>query len=238
MGNLYQIDAEKEVGIRRTTAQRDAIVLPETGAEIFNLTTNQKEVNTGTPTSPVWSSASLNLNTLNRNFFVSGRYYNGSVHGMTNATILFTAAALRTAPFQVHENVTFDRISIEVTVISVGASVRLGIYKDNGFGYPGELVLDAGTVDAGVGFSGIQEISISQMLAPGLYWIASISNGTPTIRTSSYTESYSPLGFVSPASQANLGTYNYGFAYAALPNPHPVGAVIAAGIRGVCLRAV
>ncbi|PJE41705.1 MAG: hypothetical protein CUR32_07660 [Flavobacterium sp.] len=42
---------------RMTTLQRDAISNPAKGLAIFNTTSNSLEVNTGTPASPVWSSA-------------------------------------------------------------------------------------------------------------------------------------------------------------------------------------
>lgn len=42
---------------RLTAGQRDAISNPATGLAVFNTTSNSFEVNTGTPASPVWSSA-------------------------------------------------------------------------------------------------------------------------------------------------------------------------------------
>lgn len=44
---------------RLTTAQRDAIVNPSTALMIYNTTTNQLQVNTGTPAAPVWTSSSV-----------------------------------------------------------------------------------------------------------------------------------------------------------------------------------
>jgi hypothetical protein len=43
---------------RLTTAQRDAIVNPATALMIYNTTTNQLQVNTGTPAAPIWSVSS------------------------------------------------------------------------------------------------------------------------------------------------------------------------------------
>jgi len=42
---------------RMTTAQRDAITTPATGLTIYNTTTNQAQVNTGTPAAPAWTVA-------------------------------------------------------------------------------------------------------------------------------------------------------------------------------------
>ncbi|GGH25011.1 hypothetical protein GCM10007423_08910 [Dyadobacter endophyticus] len=44
---------------RLTTAQRDAIVNPATALMIYNTTTNQLQVNTGTPAAPIWTSSSV-----------------------------------------------------------------------------------------------------------------------------------------------------------------------------------
>ncbi len=43
---------------RLTTTQRDAIVSPATGLMIYNTTSNQLQVNTGTPAAPIWSISS------------------------------------------------------------------------------------------------------------------------------------------------------------------------------------
>ncbi len=42
---------------RMTTAQRNAITSPATGLMIYNTTTNEAQVNTGTPASPTWTAA-------------------------------------------------------------------------------------------------------------------------------------------------------------------------------------
>ncbi|MGN7885728.1 tail fiber domain-containing protein [Dyadobacter endophyticus] len=43
---------------RLTTAQRDAIASPATGLMIYNTSTNQLQINTGTPAAPIWSVSS------------------------------------------------------------------------------------------------------------------------------------------------------------------------------------
>lgn len=45
---------------RLTTVERDAIVLPATGLMIYNTTTNQLQINTGTPAAPIWTIAGNN----------------------------------------------------------------------------------------------------------------------------------------------------------------------------------
>lgn len=79
--------------------------------------------------------------------------------------------------------VTLDRIGCDVTTVgSAGAVIRLGIYADGG-GYPDALILDAGTLDAtSTGGTNIREITISQTLNMGLYWLAFVIQGGATTR--------------------------------------------------------
>jgi hypothetical protein len=83
---------------------------------------------------------------------------------------------LRVAPLLVPFTVTLNSIAIEVTTAgAAGAVLRLGILSDDGTGYPGALLLDAGTVDATT--TGVKSIAISQALTPGVYWIGVVPQG-------------------------------------------------------------
>src|SRR3972149_8293306 len=87
----------------------------------------------------------------------SGRFY--GYPAQTDATT-FTVVlnTLYATPFCAPTPVTYTSIVIEVTTLAAGASMRLGIYRDNG-GVPGALGLDGGTVS--VGTTGAKSISIS-----------------------------------------------------------------------------
>jgi len=114
----------------------------------------------------------------------------------------------------------FDRIIIYVQTPVAGALVRLGIYGDNGSVYPGNLVLDAGTVDAST--VGVKEILISQTLGAGLYWLVCLSNAAPTLGGQTGVNQYAPIGVWNPYTlprNAYIGGYTFG----ALPNPFPPG---------------
>jgi hypothetical protein len=113
--------------------------------------------------------------------FTTGRYY-CPVANQTTGTL--ATGQLRLSPIWIPQQRTFDRISTNCTVAAASSTVRLGIYADTGSGYPGTLVLDAGTVDTSM--TGLKEITISQALAPGLYWIGGVmQGGTPTVRVNS-----------------------------------------------------
>lgn len=75
-------------------------------------------------------------------------------------------------PFDVANTITIDRIGIEITTAFAAAVYRLGIRNDDG-GYPGALLLDAGTIDAST--TGFKEITISQLLSAGKYWFTGTS---------------------------------------------------------------
>src|SRR4051812_39435289 len=87
--------------------------------------------------------------------------------------------ALYAHPLFIGRTMTVARIGVDVTTAgSAGALCRLGIYADNGWGLPGTLLLDAGVVDCTT--TGVKELTITQALAPGLYWFAAATQGAPT----------------------------------------------------------
>ena len=75
---------------------------------------------------------------------------------------------------------SLDRIGVEVTAGAANSLCRLGIYTDDK-GYPGALLLDAGTV-SGASIA-VLEITIDQAIGGGLYWLAYKAEvGAPTVR--------------------------------------------------------
>lgn len=80
---------------------------------------------------------------------------------------------LRLAPFFVPVRRAFDRIGMDLSIAaSAGGVLRMGIYAQ-GAGWPGALLLDAGTVDSTS--TGPREIVIAQTLDPGFYWLAVVA---------------------------------------------------------------
>lgn len=90
-----------------------------------------------------------------------------------------TEAIATASPLHIPVACTIDRIACAVTVVgSANSVVRLGIYGDDGSGYPGALVLDAGTVNGMP--TGIKEVAIRRALAAGRYWLVGCNQGAPT----------------------------------------------------------
>ncbi len=152
------------------------------------------------------------------------------IHSLQAGAI--AANQLLVQPFLAARNITVDRIAVQITIAGgAGTLVRLGIYRDNGAGYPGVLLLDAGSVPAD-GATGNKTITISQALTKGLYWTALISDGTPTIR----------LGLFSAGQLADDNASNptsglwKSQAYGALSDPAPSGLGTAANFWLIPLR--
>jgi hypothetical protein len=110
------------------------------------------------------------------NTTASGRYT--SIVG-TNQNKTMTENTLQHSPIWFSTSCTVDRISIRVeTAGGAGSVIRLGIYAALNNMLPGNLILDAGTVDATT--TGNKEITISQALAAGVYYLSAVAQGSAT----------------------------------------------------------
>ena len=115
----------------------------------------------------------------------SGQYFFPLSLQSQSTAVTLGNGTLRLAPWLVTRPLALSKIGTEVTVIGdVGSKLRLGIYADNGNAYPGSLVVDAGQI-AGDSATA-QELTISQTLAPGVYWIGgavqAVTTTQPTVR--------------------------------------------------------
>lgn len=98
------------------------------------------------------------------------KFYGGFGTALSNN---LTANTMEAYLFPVFEDTTFDRIGVTIGASVASSTVRLGIYAAGSDGLPGALVLDAGTVDSST--TGNKEITISQALAAGWYYLAMLS---------------------------------------------------------------
>ncbi len=117
---------------------------------------------------------------------------------------------------------TFDRICVDVTVAAAaGKKARVGIYNDGTNLYPGSLILDAGEV--AVDSTGLKAININQKLVAGLYWVACVSDGTPTVNSATWNPNKWILGGTEATGYLAARAWFVAFTYAALPNPFTAG---------------
>lgn len=135
------------------------------------------------------------------------------------------ADVLSVMPFPIAIARTVDRVAVNVTVGAVNKVARLGIYADNGSCYPGALQVDSG--EFSVADVELSTNVIDTDLTAGLYWVAFLTDGTPTI-----SRIGDPIiirdGVGLPSQYGGLEKAAY--SYAALPATFPSGAAV--GYKG------
>lgn len=138
----------------------------------------------------------------------SGLWFCSSPFGVNGGP---TLDSLRLTWFPVSKTATLDRIALWVQTGLALSVVRLGIYRDDGSGYPGARVLDAGTVDSSS--AGLKTITISQELTPDLYWIGGVAQtavATLSIGQTTFQPFFGSMGStVTPASGGYSGEGNF-----------------------------
>jgi len=123
---------------------------------------------------------------------------------------------------------TFTNIGMNNTVGSTGGVVDLGVYTDNGAGYPATLLAHTGAVVVNTGIGAITS-ALAIALGVGLFWLAvdySASTVAPTVTTDGGSYGII-LGSGSPGGQTAGRGYTLAGQPAALPAAFPGGAVIA-----------
>lgn len=144
---------------------------------------------------------------------------NNMTIGETTLAIYIGANLFDAYPFPVAQTTTYDALALKVDVASSsGTTARLGVYKDNGSGFPGELVLDAGTVP--LDQVGIQSKAIDLTLGQGLYWLARNSNSGPGITGYAREIGY-PIGMDSMLEGFPAGAIRVTHPYGPLPGTYP-----------------
>jgi hypothetical protein len=122
----------------------------------------------------------------------SGQYYRTpGVLGVTEAAV---QDRMYLYPLFTPTDITLDRIQIMSGNLSATGSVRLGLYTESG-GNPSSLILDAGTVSVASGTDNIVEVTISQAVTAGLFFVAAV------LQTSLVTKTFRTLSAVATTSQ-------------------------------------
>lgn len=80
-------------------------------------------------------------------------------------------------PFFVPEPTSFDRIIYRVQTEAANGEMLVGVYADNGFAYPGSLVLDAGTVNLSTPAGPSDRAITVSFQRRGLFWVLAWWNG-------------------------------------------------------------
>jgi hypothetical protein len=140
--------------------------------------------------------------------FQASRFY-GLPAGATPGTVLTVTGTLYAYPYYISGPSTIKTIGVNTTTGQTGGGAFVGIYADNGAGYPGALVVNSNNTSALAATSGslIQNYTPTGglLLQGGLYWLASIFTATGTFPTVSdisatYTVLNTQLGSTSAAN--------------------------------------
>lgn len=164
---------------------------------------------TFTPSLPGGSSVPSSING-----YATGRYQGfDTMNPGSGSTQALAANTIYYVPIRVRDTATVVRLGLKVTTAAAGKSARLGLYNSANQ-VPTSLILDAGTVS--VAATGVVEITLSHAIAPGVYWLAVVSDGTPTVMASPLTvEGMSMIGTDTAGGTENLVLQ--AFTFGALP---------------------
>lgn len=169
--------------------------------------------------------------------WVTGRFY-GLPLGVTPVAVLTVASTLYAYPIYIPNTVTISTLNISVTTGQTGGACHIGLYKDNGSGYPSTLVFDSGAISGLTSTTVVTStLSPTQTVNAGWYWVASIFTASATMpsvigSTSNYASSINArLGSNSAANAlATSGEAATGISvsgtYGSLPSTFTTGATL------------
>jgi hypothetical protein len=177
--------------------------------------------------------------------FVSGRFYFGNP-GDTALAVLTVASTLYAVPVQVPNNISLASLGISTTTGQTGGACHLGVYEDNGSGYPGALIVDSGAI-TGMTATAINSASLSSppSLLPSTVWLASIFTASSTMPSvagidplyTGATNAYLGADTAAHAAAASATAFtgiSVAGTYGALPANFPSGATLTMNAATPC----
>jgi len=163
------------------------------------------------------------------------------------STVISTSGSLgigtlRVIPMYVESGLTTTDFAVDITNGGdSGSTVRCGIYRDNGKGYPGSLLVELGSL-AGDAIA-TPTASKTQYIPPGMYYIGgvvqNVTTTQPTVRTATTSGTQ---GSIATTAATALQTAQNGVAFAqtgvtgALPATFSSSVSLAGGAPRVALK--
>lgn len=118
----------------------------------------------------------------------TGRWLGPATLILAQSTYSIVTGRTICLPIYVASRLTAVSLVIEhTTAAGTTGKLRLGLWRDDGAGYPGGLVVDTGTaneIDL-TAAPAVNSVTISYVLEPGLYWAgfaAAFTGTTPVVR--------------------------------------------------------
>lgn len=116
----------------------------------------------------------------------ASRFY-GLPYGNTPGTLLTVTGTLYAYPYYIAAPTTIKTLAIDTTTGQTGGAAFIGLYSDNGAGYPGSLVSNSNNTVALAATSGAAVQTYTPtggiVLQSGWYWLASIFTASSTFPT-------------------------------------------------------
>lgn len=150
----------------------------------------------------------------------SGAYVQGQQGLSTSLTLVY--GDLRLSPFIVTQPLAISAMGAEFTTAGdVNSVFRMGLYADDGTGFPGLLIVDAGSISTGTGNAGsvstsgvpgvyMNTIGSPPTLEPGIFWIGGVVQGTatqPSMRVATFGSTFAGAATAVPG----VGASQFGY---------------------------
>lgn len=149
----------------------------------------------------------------------TGGYF-GIPYSSYDSEAAIMADTLYAIPFLIVRPSSWDRIAIDVTTAAAGKSARLGIYRSGDNLYPDSPLSDS-EGEVSMATTGLKAVTIDIKLTKGLYWLAVVSDGAPSLRR--YGRGWTPLGVDSSSTRYSFAGWSVAHTYGSLPNPFSGG---------------
>ena len=101
--------------------------------------------------------------------FTTGYYYSSDGWPSANGTLDPSEDRLYLVPFTVSKGASFDRLCCEITTLRAGSNIRMGIFRDDGYGFPGVTIYGSGLISSAT--TGVKEQTIDEHLSRDVYWL-------------------------------------------------------------------
>lgn len=160
---------------------------------------------------------------LGKTVWRSGVRVPAAARQVTSGSRVIVVNTLYAMPLNVGPSFPIAGLEISVVTLVAATLARLGVYEDDGTGYPGALLLDFGTVStAAVAIATIAGV-VAASARPR--WLALVGNGAPALAITAASLFDPPFGY--SAGQTNRFDWGFSvaFAFAALPATFPTASV-------------
>lgn len=113
---------------------------------------------------------------------------------------LSTSAQVNAHLYYAPRTITLDLLRVYLTTAQAGAESMAGIYTNDAYGYPGDLMADLGTKDMSTGGGADKDWTISNLTVPAgwfwaLYWNKNVATGItvkgPSVQVGGFLRAHS-----------------------------------------------